>query len=51
MTYLHALRAGAHTAEHRDPFDRMLAAQSELEGVPLISCDTAFTAFRVQTVW
>lgn len=51
VTYLHALRAGAQVAEHRDPFDRMLAAQSELEGVPLISCDTAFTAFRVQTVW
>ena len=51
VTYLHALRAGGQAAEHRDPFDRMLAAQSELEGVPLISCDTAVTAFRVQTVW
>ncbi|TLD43905.1 MAG: hypothetical protein FAZ92_03839 [Accumulibacter sp.] len=51
VTYLHALWAGAQAAEHRDPFDRMLAAQSELEGVPLISCDTAFASFRVQTVW
>lgn len=51
VTYLHALWAGAQAAEHRDPFDRMLAAQSELEAVPLISCDTAFASFRVQTVW
>ena len=51
VTYLHALRAGGLAADHRDPFDRMLAAQSELEAVPLISCDTAFASLRVQTVW
>jgi len=51
VSYLHALRAGGLTTDHRDPFDRMLAAQSELEGVPLITCDSAFKAFRVQTVW
>lgn len=51
VSYLHALRAGGLAAEHRDPFDRMLAAQCELEAVPLITCDGAFSAFRVQTVW
>lgn len=51
VSYLHALQAGALAADHRDPFDRMLAAQSELEGAPLISCDPAFAAFRVQTLW
>ena len=51
VSYLHALRAGGLVVEHRDPFDRMLAAQSELEAVPLITCDSAFAAFRVQTVW
>lgn len=51
MTYLHALRAGSLPQEHRDPFDRMLAAQGELEGAKLITCDAAFSAFRVQTVW
>jgi PIN domain nuclease of toxin-antitoxin system len=50
-TYLHALRAAAQAAEHLDPFDRMVAAQSEPEGLPLIPCDTAFTAFRVQALW
>ena len=51
VSYLHALRAGGLAVDHRDPFDRMLAAQSELEGVPLITCDAGFKAFRVQTVW
>jgi PIN domain nuclease of toxin-antitoxin system len=51
VSYLHALRAGGLAVDHRDPFDRMLAAQSELEGVPLITCDPAFKAFSMQTVW
>jgi len=51
VSYLHALRAGGLAVDHRDPFDRMLAAQSELEGAPLISCDVAFATLRVRTVW
>jgi PIN domain nuclease of toxin-antitoxin system len=47
----HAVRAGAHSAEHRDPFDRMLAAQAEIEGLQLVSCDAAFEAFGVATLW
>jgi PIN domain nuclease of toxin-antitoxin system len=47
----HAWHAGALAALHRDPFDRMLAAQSELEQLTLVTCDTAFHAFRVQTLW
>ena len=37
VSHLHALRAGAYRTEHRDPFDRMLAAQAEIE---LASGDT-----------
>jgi PIN domain nuclease of toxin-antitoxin system len=51
MTHLHALRAGAYQVEHRDPFDRMLAAQSELEGLILITRDPAFAAFEIRTLW
>ncbi len=51
VTSLHALRAGTLEVDHRDPFDRMLAAQCELEGVPLITCDAAFAGFRVRTMW
>jgi len=51
VSYLHALKAGAMASEHRDPFDRMLAAQSLLEGVPLVTLDTVFSEFKVAVVW
>ncbi len=51
ITHLHALRAARYDAEHRDPFDRMLAAQSELETVPLITRDGLFSHFGTQVVW
>lgn len=47
----HALLAGQLPAQHRDPFDRMLAAQALVEGVPLLTTDAAFSAFSVATLW
>jgi PIN domain nuclease of toxin-antitoxin system len=51
MTYLHSLRAGAYATKHRDPFDRMLAAQGELELLTLVTRDAAFDMFEVKTLW
>lgn len=42
VTARHALLAGSMTWEHRDPFDRMLAAQAMIESVPLVTADAAF---------
>jgi PIN domain nuclease of toxin-antitoxin system len=36
---------------HRDPFDRLLAAQSLAEGFPLIGADTVFDAYGVNRIW
>ena len=36
---------------HRDPFDRMLAAQSLVEGMPLLSADVIFDAYNVRRLW
>lgn len=47
----HALKAGSYIAAHRDPFDRVLAAQSELDQLVLLSKDPAFEAFPVDTAW
>jgi len=47
----HALRAGELPLYHRDPFDRMLAAQSLEEGLPLISRDALFTPYQIERVW
>ncbi len=51
VTHVHSLRAGSFDCAHRDPFDRMLAAQSMLEVLPLMTRDPAFSQFDVQTVW
>lgn len=47
----HAQRAGSYEVDHRDPFDRMLAAQSELEGAPLVSVDAALDDFGIDRLW
>ncbi len=47
----HASRAGGFDRAHRDPFDRMLAAQSQIEGLTLVSRDAALDAFGVERVW
>jgi PIN domain nuclease of toxin-antitoxin system len=47
----HALRAGALDSPHKDPFDRMLIAQAQIEDVSVISKDTAFDNFAVQRLW
>lgn len=36
---------------HRDPFDRLLAAQALAEDIPLISADTIFDQYGVQRLW
>jgi PIN domain nuclease of toxin-antitoxin system len=51
ITYYHCLKAGAYAAKHRDPFDRMLAAQTELEGLVLVTRDPAFALFGVTARW
>lgn len=51
ITSEHALKAGLWDVVHRDPFDRMLAAQSVLEDLPLISCDAAMQQFAIEVVW
>ncbi len=47
----HALYAGQLVAEHKDPFDRLLAAQSKLESLVIVSADTAFDTLGVQRLW
>ena len=51
VTWQHSLLAGGYPHEHRDPFDRMLAAQSEIENARLVTCDAAFSVFNTQILW
>ncbi len=51
ITIAHAERAGSWATDHRDPFDRMLAAQAEIENVALITNDPAFAHFGLRPLW
>ena len=51
ITPAHGLRAGAYNQAHRDPFDRMLAAQAELEQLVLLTADSQLAAFPCQILW
>ncbi len=47
----HALRAGSLPGDHRDLFDRMIAAQSILEEVPVVSADEQISALGAERIW
>ena len=51
VTLEHAHLAGTMGGRHRDPFDRMLAAQSQIENVPLVTADPVFSAFGTRVLW
>ena len=47
----HALHSYHLPEFHRDPFDRMLISQSQIEGLPIITKDPVFDQYKVETVW
>lgn len=51
ISWAHSSRAGSWLQNHRDPFDRLLAAQSSIESIPLISSDRTLDLFGIQRVW
>ena len=51
ISIAHGLRAGGYSQPHRDPFDRMLAAQAELEGLVLMTADPQLSNFPCQILW
>lgn len=48
ITPLHAIEAGRLPRHHGDPFDRMLIAQAQAEGLLLLTADHVFEKYRVQ---
>ncbi len=47
----HALAAGALPPHHRDPFDRMLIAQANVEELTLVTGDRTLTAYDGAFMW
>lgn len=51
ITPLHSLTAGGFRADHRDPFDRMIAAQALHESLVVVSKDAAMQNFPITIIW
>lgn len=51
LTIAHTAQAASLPLHHRDPFDRMLAAQCLSEGLPLLSSDERLDAYGIERFW
>jgi PIN domain nuclease of toxin-antitoxin system len=47
----HALRTHGLPPIHRDPFDRLLVAQAQLESLSILTADRVFSGYDVEVVW
>ena len=47
----HTLAAGLLPGDHRDPFDRIIAAQALAENLTVVTRDPAFTVFGCKVLW
>lgn len=51
ITLEHGRLAGRMEYAHKDPFDRMLAAQAIIEGIPIATNDPAIATLGAQVIW
>ncbi|MEH1863517.1 MAG: type II toxin-antitoxin system VapC family toxin [Nostoc sp.] len=51
ITASHALQTAALPLHHRDPFDRMLIAQAQIEEMTLVSSDSMFNKYDISLLW
>lgn len=51
ISILHAQRAGRLPGAHRDPFDRMLIAQAQIEDLTVVTNDEIFDTYGVARLW
>lgn len=51
ITARHADRVGALPLHHRDPFDRLLVAQAEIDGLSLVSADGDLGRYGIDVIW
>ena len=47
----HALHVQTLPPTHRDPFDRMLVSQAQVEQLPILTSDPQIAQYRVETIW
>lgn len=47
----HAVHAARLAPFHKDPWDRLIVAQAQLENLTIVSCDPALSAYGVSVLW
>ena len=50
VTEAHALQVAELPRHHRDPFDRLIVAQAQLERLPILTADPLFAPYDVETL-
>ena len=51
IRFSHVTQVGTMAMHHRDPFDRLIIAQAQIEGLPVLGADRAFDRYDVRRVW
>ena len=51
LTLEHGAEVSRLPFHHRDPFDRLMIAQSMCEQIPIVSADPAFDAYSIKRIW
>ena len=51
ITVEYADRQARLPTHHKDPFDRMMVAQALVDGIPVVTADSAFDAYGVTRIW
>jgi len=51
ITMVHSLHGGSLPGDHKDPFDRLIAAQALLENLTVVTLDRAIAAFGCKVLW
>lgn len=51
ISFRHAIVAGEMNIAHKDPFDRLLIAQAQVEDMILVSNEVLFDGFVVRRLW
>ena len=51
VTYKHVILAAKLPLHHKDPFDRLIIAQSLVEQMPVISVDEIFDSYGITRIW
>lgn len=47
----HALQISTLPNHHRDPFDRVLVVQAQLEGLPILTADPLIAQYQLEVIW